>query len=70
MIDVKGMSDEYLLDTDKKYDKIYSDVLAKRESPKFIERTQGNPPPINPIFLQIRDEIKGEITRRNQKVSA
>ena len=69
MVDFSVLSDDYLLATDKKNDEIYSSVLAKRNSPKFIERTGGNVPPINEMFLIQRDEIKAEINRRNLKVT-
>jgi hypothetical protein len=69
MVDLSILADDYLLATDKKNDEIYFSVLAKRNNPKFIERTGGNIPPINEMFLVQRDEIKAEINRRNLKVT-
>lgn len=46
-------------------DKIYNDVMEKRNSPKFQAKFKNQThPAINPVFVLIREAIQSEITKR------
>lgn len=60
-----AMTDNELVDASFTLEQMYTDVIAKRENPKFIAKFPNQSlPPINPYFLETRINVTAEIEKR------
>lgn len=61
---INELTDAELIDAYSKLSDIHRDYTEKTSSEKFLKRVKNNVPAINPVFLQIREEVSAELKKR------
>lgn len=67
--EVAGLSDTELIAANQSVDDMYAKYEERKQHPKFVERFKNQPPPMmNENFVNLRNEITTELSKRKLKV--